>query len=140
VQRRRFQEYLRFGEAAVLLAGASLAIRWLPFRRLVRLMGQGPPRPAPAISDLAAIPLAVRRASARLPWKTVCFQEGLAAHWMLRARGIDSRLHYGIRPGAAGLSAHVWVEADGRIVIGEEEQRGAHHRVAVFPPSERTPS
>jgi len=113
VQRRRFQEYLRFGEAAVLLAGASLAIRWLPFRRLVRLMGQGKPRPPQNEADPQAIRLAVERASRRLPWRTVCFQEGMTVHWMLRRHRIDSRMHYGIRPEAARLSAHVWVEADG---------------------------
>jgi hypothetical protein len=36
---------------------------------------------------------------------------------MLRRRGFDARLHYGIA-NAGGLKAHVWVSVDGKIVIG----------------------
>jgi hypothetical protein len=126
-------DYARSIEAAVLLAGASLAIRFLPFRRLTRLMGRVEPGSSEPRTDPAIIRVAIKRAAFRLPWKIVCFQEGLAAHWMLRRRGVRSRLHYGIRPAGDRLSAHVWVEAHGQVVIGEEEQGQAHHRVAVFP-------
>ena len=117
----------------MLLAGASLAIRFLPFRALVRLMGRDRSWQGKARVNPAAVRLAIKRASVRLPWKIVCFQQGLAAHWMLRLRGVRSRLHYGIRPAGDRLSAHVWVEAHGQVVIGEEEQGQEHHRVAVFP-------
>ncbi len=128
-------DYLRFIEAAASLTLASMAIRWLPFERLVRTMGKGPPLAGTQkATELEAVRRAVQRASARLPWRTVCFQEGLAAHWLLRRRGIDSRLHYGIRPEGDRLSAHVWVEADGAVVIGEEERGQPHVRVAIFPP------
>jgi hypothetical protein len=42
-------------------------------------------------------------------------------------------LHYGIRPDGQGLSAHVWVEAQEEVVIGEEERECQHAQVAVFP-------
>lgn len=119
-------------EAVLLLAGASLAIRLLPFHLLVRLMGTRP-RTQHRTADLGAVGRAVRRASRRVPWRTVCFQEGLATHWMLRRRGADARLHYGIRQAGDRLSAHVWVDVGGVVVIGEEEQGRAHQRVAVFP-------
>ena len=118
-----------------MLAGASLAIRFLSFRRLIRLMGEERSWPEEPRADAAAVRLAVKRAAVRLPWRIVCFQEGLAAHWMLRRRGMASRLHYGIRPEGDRLSAHVWVEAGGQVIIGEEEQGLAHHEVAVFPAS-----
>jgi len=73
------------------------------------------------------------RASRRLPWHTVCFHEGLAAHWMLRRRGLPSRLHYGIRQQGDRLTAHVWVDVAGSAVIGEEKPGTAHSRVAVYP-------
>lgn len=59
--------------------------------------------------------------SRRVPWRVVCFQQGLALHWMARRRGIASVLHYGVAHDPAGLAAHVWVSVDGRIVIGGEE-------------------
>ncbi|MCW3797521.1 lasso peptide biosynthesis B2 protein [Sphingomonas sp. BN140010] len=124
---------LRAGEAAAAVTAASLAIRLLPFRWLVVLMGRADPRGTSTAVDPAHVRVAVRRASRRLPWRTLCFQEGLATHWMLRRRGLASRLHYGIRQQADALSAHVWVEVGGMPVIGAEEPATAHSPVAVYP-------
>jgi len=52
---------------------------------------------------------------------------------MLRRRRIDSRLHYGIRRDTERLSAHVWIEVDGRVILGEEEHAMPHRQVAIFP-------
>ena len=123
-------ELALFAEAWVALTLASLAVRSWPFRWIVGSAGfrgrGGGPR------DPAAIAVAVRRASRRVPWRTVCFQEGLAAQWMLRRRGAPARLHYGIRSDADRLSAHVWVTLRGRPVIGEERE-DPHRCVATFP-------
>jgi hypothetical protein len=75
--------------------------------------------------------LAIERAACRLPWRTVCFHQALAAHWMLRRRGYDSRVRYGLRQGEV-LTAHVWVTLGDRVVIGEERD-DPHTTVAVFP-------
>ena len=119
-----------FAEASLALTLASLAIRVCPFRWIVHSAGLGgnPPR----LTDPAPIRLAVKRASRRLPWRTLCFEEGLAAQWMLRRRGASAVLHYGIRNDADRLSAHVWVTVHGELVIGEEAD-DPHHRVAAFP-------
>jgi len=124
---------MALGEAVVLLALASLAIRLLPFRWLVRLMGRTDPSLSRSWSDPLDVRRAVERGSRRLPWRTLCFQEGLTAHWMLRRRGLPSRLHYGIRQQAGSLTAHVWVDVKGLAVIGEEEPVSAHAPVAVYP-------
>lgn len=82
--------------------------------------------------EVAEIVEAVERASRKIPWRTVCFHQGLATHWMLRARRIPSQLHYGIRTGEDRLAAHVWVSVDDAIVIGGEEA-AQHACVATFP-------
>jgi hypothetical protein len=52
---------------------------------------------------------------------------------MLRRRGIDARLHYGLANGEENaLKAHVWVEALGEILVGGENA-GEYVRVATFP-------
>ena len=132
--RRSASELVFFAEACATLAAASLAIRALPFRSLASLMGRGAISGASSHVHTNAVARAVRRASSRVPWRTVCFQEGLAVHWMLRRRGLPSHLHYGVRQAAQRLTAHVWVEVGGAVVIGEEAPGGEHHRVAVFPP------
>lgn len=98
-------------------------IRWLPFRRVMdsaagRSRG---PAPAPEARRLlvAQARWAVERGARALPWRTLCFEKGLALHWLLRRQGIASQLHYGIGELTAdSLSAHVWVSVDGAIVIG----------------------
>ena len=65
---------------------------------------------------------AVQAWARHVPWRAVCFQQGLALHWMLRRRGVASVLLYGVaKRGGEGLAAHVWVDVDGATVIGGEE-------------------
>jgi hypothetical protein len=59
------------------------------------------------------------------PWKTMCFQKGLAAHFMLRRRSVASTLFYGARHDENGaLVAHVWVKSGQIDVIGCAEAEG----------------
>lgn len=133
--RPSWREIAQFAEALAAVSIASAAIALLPFRAVVRVMNVGAmPEEAKLAGGSAAarIRLAVERASRRLPWRTVCFHRGLAVHWMLRRRGLASRVHYGLRQNGERLSAHVWVTLAGEVVIGEE--RGDPHAcIAVFP-------
>ncbi len=64
---------------------------------------------------------AVQAWAPRVPWRALCFEQGLAAHLMLRRRGVDSVLYYGASPNLDGrLAAHVWVLYRGANVIGAE--------------------
>lgn len=114
------------GEALVLLAGCSIAIRLVPFRRLAALMGRaravGTGQEAGADRLVARCRWAVTAWADRVPWRTVCFQRGLALHLMLLRRGIGSRLNYGVKQDdGRGLQAHVWVSVGARTVLGGEE-------------------
>ncbi len=126
------RELALFAEAAAALSLASLAVRFWPFPWLTRSAGLG--GQGRRAVDVRPVGLAVQRAARRLPWRTVCFQQGLAAQWMLRRRGAPARLHYGVRNDADRLSAHVWVTLDGQPVIGAERD-GPHSCVASFPPA-----
>jgi hypothetical protein len=107
-------------EAVYSLLMASAAIRLMPFRRVFQMAAR--PLGGKSRTDVRQAVWAVEAASARVPWKTVCFQKGLALQWMLRRRGIDSQLHYGVNfDPARSLSAHVWVSVEGDIVIGGRE-------------------
>lgn len=109
-------------DALLVLVLASIAIRCLPFRRVMAAAGYRGPGNAssgdhgPAI---AAARRAVERWAAIVPWRTMCFEKGLAFHWLLRRRGIASFLHYGIGERRRdSLSAHVWVTVDNAVIIG----------------------
>ncbi len=122
-------------EASVALAAAAVVIHFLPFRRAIRFGSGGLSYvdPDPTIEMLRRIERSVDRASARVPWRTVCLQKGLALQWMLRRRGVDARLHYGIGKDDAGaLCAHVWVSAGQAMLIGSE-QAPQFQTVATYP-------
>jgi hypothetical protein len=125
---------LILAEALAALALASLVIVLLPFRRVAAFASS--PGRAAARTDAET----VRRArsaligwSRRVPWRAVCFQKGLALHWMLRRRGIRSVLLYGVRQDGDELAAHVWIDVDGETVIGGEEAP-TFTCLARFPP------
>jgi hypothetical protein len=94
------------------------------------------PRATAEARLLARVRWSVDAWARRVPWRAVCFQKGLAAHWMLRRRGIASVLHYGAAQAPdEGLSAHVWVSVGRTIVTGGgEAPRFA--RLASFPPQD----
>ena len=131
--RRPLRDNALLAEAVVALVASSAAVRLLPFPTAVRsasigLRHQREPVDAERLSRAIAI------ASNRVPWRAVCFQQGLALQWMLRRRGVDARLHYGVGYApSSDLQAHVWVSVDDEIVIGHEEAPG-FKSVATYPP------
>lgn len=120
-------------EALLALAGASAAIRLRAFERAIR-MGSLPLTGRPVVEDITQdVRRAVETAARIAPWRAVCIQQGLTLQWMLRRRGVDARLHYGIARDEIGeLQAHVWVAAGGAVIIGGA-QAAQFKCVATFP-------
>jgi len=127
-------------EALLTLAWTSLLVRCLPFRTVLRFADRSRLSAGPASTAIAADAVwAVEVCARRVPWRAVCFQQGLAVHLMLRRRGIASVLHYGVRQGAAeGLKAHVWVTLDDAAVIGGEQAPRFACLMSVPSPAART--
>jgi hypothetical protein len=136
--RLSWRDRLLLSEAAIWLGIAGLAIAVLPFHS-VGLLAARPIR-RPEVPSQARhnkvrhIRWAIMSVAARVPWRAVCFQQGLAAQLMLRRRGIPAVLYYGAKQDdSSGLNAHVWVRDGDVDVIGGEI---AHHFaiLATFPP------
>ncbi|WP_162888210.1 lasso peptide biosynthesis B2 protein [Sphingomonas mesophila] len=107
-------------EAGRDIAAASLAIRRRPFRTLADRLEQ-PQQGAPADAEtIYWVRRSVLAWGRRLPWRAKCFEQGLAAAWMLRRRGLAYELHYGANGGGGALKAHVWVTSGGAPVVGCE--------------------
>ena len=109
-------------EAASELVLASAAIQFLPFRRILRRASRDVSGRALTGAERLAIGARVKWAvtvcAYRLPWRSLCFPQGLAAQRMLRRRGIDSTFYYGARIAEEGMNAHVWVCDEGRPIVG----------------------
>jgi hypothetical protein len=109
----------------------------LPFRHVAVLAARPIDRPKLSrharMHEVQRIRWAIIAAAARVPWRALCFQQGLAAQFMLRRRCIPSILYYGTaQDDTNGLSAHVWVrDGDVDVVGGEIAYRFAV--LATFP-------
>lgn len=77
---------------------------------------------ASGIKIQEAIKMAVSRAGHRSFWRTMCFEQALAAKFMLRRRSIKSTIHFGVAKAGdtKKMSAHAWLESNGYIVTGEK--------------------
>jgi hypothetical protein len=126
-------------EAIFWLAIASLAIAFLPFRSVAaaasrRAQASSPPDQGKS-AIVSRVQWAVIAAARRMPWRAVCFQQGLAAHLMLRRRGVPSIIYYGAAQiPDDGLTAHVWVRAGALDVVGCETA-SQYALLATFPPT-----
>lgn len=140
--RFNWHERMALAEAMALIIVAAPLVRWLPFRLLAKAISRPVTNVLPHddrrrdLGDLVA--WAIDRAAKRSPLRAMCIECGVAAQWMLRRRGIDATLFYGIGLGGGettsgrGIDAHVWVMDGVTDIVGQPEP-GRYAIVAQFP-------
>jgi hypothetical protein len=112
------------GEALIALSIARIAMALLPFRRVAAWMGTlGAETPATAtaieIGVAEEIGWAVRVLAGRVPWDGRCLAQALAATGMLRRRGLEGTVNFGVCRGEiTELDAHAWLRFGPHIVTG----------------------
>ena len=130
-KKRSIQEYRLFVEAWLFLAIARTLIFWIPFRRLLPLLGcpVNQEEAEKAASDhtatndlLEMIRISILRASRRSPWRTKCFEQALSVRMMLRRRNIKSVIYFGVcmnQPDQKEkMTAHAWLKCSNVVVTG----------------------
>ena len=116
-------------EATLLLALARALVLFVPMRHWRDRLDTSPHPVAPASrapargSDPAAtartVGRLVERVAGRLPFDASCLSQAMASQWMLRHRGIGSKLQLGARRRADRTVAfHAWLTAAGVRVVG----------------------
>jgi hypothetical protein len=140
-RRLSWQDRFLLLDAIRWLAIANIAIAVLPFRVIGLLASRPIPGPPPRnerVNMVRRIRWAIMTTAARVPWRALCFQQGLAAQLMLRRRGIPSVLYYGAtQDDRSGLQAHVWVrDGDVDVIGGEVADRFA--LLTTFPQEARS--
>jgi hypothetical protein len=112
--RRKF--YLR--EAFLMFVFARLAVRFIAPARIFAWADR-PPKHLVRFSggEVGWIAWAIETIAAKWPMDAPCLPAALAAHAMLRRRGIASRICLAVSREDRELTGHAWVEAgDGRII------------------------
>lgn len=123
-------------EAVFALGVAAFAVAVLPFRRIAVAAARDLVGAAAGEADrerqVALVRWAVAACARRVPWRAKCFEQALAAQWMLSRRRVPSSLHYGVAKGEDMLIAHVWLRSGSLDVIGCENE-GDFSELARFP-------
>ena len=110
-------------EAGAMMLAASLAVRLVPFRTLAERLGKGAKGKGAADVETAYwLRRAVLAWANRLPWRTLCFEQGLAAVALLRRRRLAATLYYGAATIDDELKAHVWVTSGETELVGGESK------------------
>lgn len=110
-----------------------LAIKRRPFPQIVAADRAALSSASSGSADPRRLARSVEIARRKVPWRAKCFESALALRAMLRRRGINCVLHYGIGRGqAASLRAHVWLSVNDEVLIGGAEA-AEFVEVADFP-------
>jgi len=119
-------ERLILAQAWGLFLLAELALRTLPFTRLLRLskkiflkrMGDTALTLFPPVMRLSWL---VEVAGRCAPVRATCLKNTLVLSWLLGRRGIPTELQIGVSRGEGRLKAHAWLDYDGQILLGHHE-------------------
>jgi hypothetical protein len=128
----RTRQRIHLREAATMLLLARIAVRVLPAARLFSWADR-PVRRASrfAQDDVNWVVWAIEHSATRQGADTLCLPRALAAHAMLRRRGIASRLCLGVARTGDDIAAHAWIEVGERKVVGGDSA-GRFTRLAAF--------
>jgi hypothetical protein len=116
---RALFELVRARLAFARLAAADIVARNRAAARAVR-----GPRPGDDAAMLARIAYVIPRLSARLPWRSDCVIQAIAAQNWLTAKGLPSEIRIGVeRPEGSGFGAHACLVHGEEVVTGGEVAR-----------------
>lgn len=92
-----------------------LGLRILGLRRFQNWLRRDRPRIDSSLSSdkIARIATLVNTAASHAPFPASCLTRSLLLGWILRRRGVASRLRIGVRLTGGVLDAHAWVEYAG---------------------------
>ncbi|HEX8744014.1 MAG TPA: lasso peptide biosynthesis B2 protein [Thermoleophilaceae bacterium] len=137
IRRLASRDGARAAEAVAYLALARAAVIAVPFRVLARRLGvaqaETPASAGPPPASLR-VAWAVDAAARRVPWRSECLEQAIAAKAMLRRRGIESTLYLGMARDP--VVAHAWLRVGDLNVTGGRDV-GRYAVVASFADVER---
>ena len=109
-----FVDYRTAVEVVLLAVWVEVAIRVMPFSRLLDRMKRvsGTPAASAAI-EYSRLLRFVAVAYDVLPLPATCLRQSLVLHALLARRGVPSRLCLGVKRNGTALAAHAWIECDG---------------------------
>jgi hypothetical protein len=124
---------------AITVVAVKLGLRWVALPRLMRWLT---PRRRSKSRNAAMLEREIRYTNetlSRLPSRGMmsCLPRSLALYRLARLRGIDARLHCGVRRHGEGIVGHAWVTVDGAALLETDDQTGEWTETFTYPPAHR---
>lgn len=121
--RRPVADYMALLLALCTVPAAWVALRLVPFRRLIREDEAEMPRPKKRTLRAfdRRICWAVEAVGHRLFRRRPCLVQALAGKWLLQRRGLSPRLQIGVQRTQASIRAHAWLVFNQEIIVGGED-------------------
>jgi len=101
-----------------LLLLVDAGLRWLPFRVVQRWVDSARPgaEAGEVESVLREVAIAVDRAARHHLYPMTCLRRALVLQRLCKASGVPTRLCFGVRKIGENMTAHAWVEYNGKYV------------------------
>jgi hypothetical protein len=80
------------------------------------------PEGRPETVDPQLVAWAIQVAARRVPWRSDCLVQAMAATQWLRRHGHEPSLQLGIRSAQGTLQGHAWLLLQGRVIVGGDER------------------
>lgn len=115
-RRRTLADLWTFARAWVLLLAADVGLRAISFQQVDRRLAPRVPVTAPDEAAVGRIVWATEAAARHHLYPMRCLPKALCLRWLLGRHGIAAELRIGVARQGGELSAHAWVERNGRPV------------------------
>jgi hypothetical protein len=108
-------DYLTALEVVALAMWIEVALKVIPFSRLLQRLSRVSPQTPDAVArvDVHRLTRFVVVAYGLLPVPTTCLRQSLVLHALLERRAVRSHVCLGVARNGGALDAHAWVECDG---------------------------
>lgn len=134
MKKKSFRDYYLFFEAWIFLNLSKLMILFFSFKKIAPRIGV--PQYETNFENQSTetadeIQVAVIRGVKYLFFLSKCYDQALAATFMLKRRGISSTIYFGLNKIDNQLSAHAWVRC-GRVIVTGKRGYESYTPVAWF--------
>lgn len=118
-----FRTYIFFAEAWIALSFARIILVYMPFRKIAPRLKNNVTKSVNKATEFYCYEetgRSVKRACKYTPWRTMCFEQAIAAKMMLNRRNLHSELYFGVYKNemANTIEAHAWLRSGDRIITG----------------------
>jgi hypothetical protein len=134
VRRMRGSDYGIALEIVALAVWVEIALRFMPFSRLLEPLTHRSPHTTGSIDEYRRLHGYVAVAYDVLPFPATCLRRSVVLYGLLARRGVPSRVCFGVAKSGIALDAHAWVECD-----GITRDSGSLRFSELVPPAEELP-